>query len=311
MKKLLVFTVVLSCILLGFISVFKIEIQTFYNTLYSSNPEISVVMATYNREKSLPNSIQSILNQTFKNFELIIVDDGSRDNTAKLLYNYLKKDKRIRVYRNKRNRGIPYTRNKLLDLSRGKYMAIMDSDDYSFPIRLEEQLNYMKQHPNIMVLSSQILDIDSKKDISRFWSIKGEDIAINLIFFSPLCNPSTFYNLDFIKSNHIRYDETLRTSEDYDFWRQIFLKGGEFDLIQMPLLAYRFYHKNSKIFYQSQKNNALNITKKIQNVFFPTNDETEKISRCEKLKKIYETNKQLKLLKSKTIQKEIKKHCKN
>ena len=111
-----------------------------------STVETSVLMPTYNRLDLLPKAIDSILTQTYKDFELVILDDGSDIKNWDLLFKYLYKDNRVRVYFNKENKGRGYTRNKLFDLAKGKYLAIMDDDDIAYPYRLSEQIPYMKKH---------------------------------------------------------------------------------------------------------------------------------------------------------------------
>lgn len=116
------------------------------------NPKITVFMPMFNAEKFIGEAVDSILNQTFKDFELLIIDDGSNDQSREIVEKY--QDSRIRLYVNERNRGLPYTRNRGLELARGKYLAVMDADDISDPYRLAKQWNYMENHPETVVLAS-------------------------------------------------------------------------------------------------------------------------------------------------------------
>ena len=108
-------------------------------------PQISVVLTTYNRSKCLARAINSILNQTLTNFELVIINDGSTDDTRKVLADYAKKDERIKVY-HQRNSGLAQARNAGVRQAKGAYIAFMDDDDYSLPKRLEEQLYFLQRH---------------------------------------------------------------------------------------------------------------------------------------------------------------------
>ena len=117
-------------------------------------PRVSVLMPAYNSEKYLGEAIDSILNQTFTDFEFIIINDGSKDNTAKIVEEYAKKDKRIRFIDNKKNQGIVGVLNEGIDLCRGKYIARMDSDDISLPTRFEKEIEYMEEHPECGVLGT-------------------------------------------------------------------------------------------------------------------------------------------------------------
>ena len=110
------------------------------------NPKITVVMPVYNGEKYLDTAIKSILNQTFTNFEFVIVDDASTDSSARIINSY--KDKRIKLIQNNVNLGIPTTRNKCLQESSGEYIAVLDCDDYAYPSRLAEQFEFMENNPD-------------------------------------------------------------------------------------------------------------------------------------------------------------------
>src|ERR1051326_97584 len=111
-------------------------------------PPISVVMAVYNSEQTAPESIDSILQQTFSDFEFIIVDDGSTDATGEILRGYAELDKRIQVYTQQRS-GLIASLNRHCRLARGRYIARMDADDISLPDRFEKQFRFLEAHPEI------------------------------------------------------------------------------------------------------------------------------------------------------------------
>ena len=117
-------------------------------------------MPVYNAEKYLVESIESILNQSLKNFEFIIINDGSKDKSLGIIKKYAKKDKRIILLNNSRNLGLQKTLNKGLEVARGKYVARMDADDISLPKRLEIQFNYMEDHLEIFLVGSSAIVID-------------------------------------------------------------------------------------------------------------------------------------------------------
>ncbi|MFS8652378.1 MAG: glycosyltransferase family 2 protein, partial [Caldibacillus sp.] len=114
-----------------------------------SDPFVTVFMPVYNSGKYLVEAIESILRQTYRNLELLIVDDGSTDHSIEIIKTFA--DPRIRLIKNDQNRGIPFTRNVGLKEARGKYLAIMDSDDISHPERIERQVAYLENHPAIDV----------------------------------------------------------------------------------------------------------------------------------------------------------------
>lgn len=128
------------------------------------DPLISILMPTYNRDKYISNAIESIINQTFQEFELIIYDDGSTDNTSNIINAY--KDKRIKYIKNKNNKGVAYARNYLLNEAKGKIACWQDSDDISNKFRLEIQYNTILDNINKVVVSNFIKFNPNKIDIA-------------------------------------------------------------------------------------------------------------------------------------------------
>ena len=126
-------------------------------------PKISVIMAVYNSEKFLNESINSILNQTFKDFEFIIINDCSTDNSLKIIKEFIKKDNRIKLINNERNLGAAGTRNEGLKIAKGKYIAILDSDDISYTQRFVIQYNYLEDNPHITQLHGDYLLIHKNR----------------------------------------------------------------------------------------------------------------------------------------------------
>ena len=128
----------------------------------NKTPLITVFTPNYNREKVIHETIESILNQTYSNFEYIIIDDGSTDNSWDLIQKYANQDERIRAYRNKRNLKIVKTRNKGFKLSspNAKYFAIIDSDDVALSKRLEVQVRFLETHPEYGLVGSNKYLID-------------------------------------------------------------------------------------------------------------------------------------------------------
>ena len=117
-----------------------------------SNIKVSVLIPVYNGAPFLKEALDSILNQTFTDFELILLNDASPDNSEEIIKQY--NDDRIRYYRNKKNLGISASRNKLMDLAQGEYWVIMDNDDISLPFRLEEQVKFIDKHSDITMAGS-------------------------------------------------------------------------------------------------------------------------------------------------------------
>ncbi|MBR6412428.1 MAG: glycosyltransferase family 2 protein [Alphaproteobacteria bacterium] len=208
-----------------------------------SAPMVSVVMSVYNGTKDdyLHRSIPSILNQTFTDFEFIIIDDGSSDNSWEILRTYAAKDKRIKVFKNDRNRGISYSRNRGNDLARGKYIMIMDQDDDNQPDRMLKQVLYLEEHPWV--------DIVATPSITPFpWfgspsvsvgKIPSEDeIKFSLFFSNNIGHPNIMVKRKFLTVHHIRYDEKIKCANDYDWLLQIRENKGRFAYMQEALFRY-------------------------------------------------------------------------
>lgn len=204
---------------------------------------VTIVMCVYNTEKYLREAIESILNQTYKNLEFIIIDDGSTDSSSKIIESY--DDDRIVFVKNDTNRGLPYSRNKSLDLSNGEFIAFMDSDDISKNYRIEKQVNFLKNHDEFVVVSSAVDKmINGKVYKYRKKSLKVKNINSDLMFYCAVNNPTVIIRADFFKKNNIRYDKECFVGEDYMLWIECCKKGGNIAYLQEALVIYRTGHNN-------------------------------------------------------------------
>jgi len=184
-----------------------------------SNPTISVVMPVYNSAKYLALAIESILNQTFKDFEFIIVDDSSTDSTGQIIKKYIKSDKRIVVAKNIKNLGICNSLNIGLSLARGKYVARMDGDDWSYPERLFKQISFMESHPKTVICGGAIEVCDSNLRVKnqRHYPISDNKVREKILKLNPFAHPAVMYRKEAaIKAGG--YNEKLATVEDYDLY---------------------------------------------------------------------------------------------
>ncbi len=216
--------------------------------IFKQPPLVSVVMPTYNRVTLLPRSIQSILDQTYTNFEFIIVDDGSTDETAKLLQSYQQKDPRIVILTNEKNMGISYSRNRGTDAAKGKYVAIMDSDDYSEPERLEKSVAFLEKHSDYISVNSIYYEMGKEINGTNNWvPPKRWEIIFN--FMNYYTNLAVF-RTDFVRKHNIRYNEKLISSEDYDFWKQIVMAGGKLGMLNEQLIWLRRHKTHSPEYYK-------------------------------------------------------------
>lgn len=179
-------------------------------------PRVSVLMPAYNVEKYVGEAIESILNQTFKDFEFIIINDGSTDNTAKIIKEYAKKDKRIKFINHSKNKGISETRNELLNSASGKYAAYHDSDDISLPTRLETQVNFLDKNPDISIVSAAFRTIPNNETHPTL----TEPGIIDFYISNPVPNAVAMFRTHDINKYNLRYNKEYKTAEDYDFWQR-------------------------------------------------------------------------------------------
>lgn len=203
------------------------------------NELISVIMPVYNGDKYLEEAIESILNQTFKNFEFIIINDGSKDGSLEIIQKYASLDERIIVV-SRENKGLIATLNEGIDIAKGKYLARMDQDDISLAERFEEQINFMEKNLEIGVCGSWI-EVFGEDRKTSIWKITYNDLdlRVRLLFSVPFAHPSVMMRKQLINKCGLRYKEQYKNAEDYKFWLD-FSKCTKFWNIQKPLLKYRY-----------------------------------------------------------------------
>lgn len=205
--------------------------------MLKEHPSISVITPVYNGEDFLGEAIESILNQSFKDFEYIIIDDCSSDNTWQIMKNYSRKDKRIKIYRNEKNLGIAGNRNKGTALAKGKYIAWQDADDISFPERLEKQHSILEENPQIGIVGSYLLFFDKSGDISIRKYPRSDEQARKVIFrYSPVAQPSAMIRKTCFDKVGF-YDLKLPPAEDLDMSFRI---GAKFKMVNIPLVLVRY-----------------------------------------------------------------------
>src|SRR6056297_3103776 len=189
-----------------------------------ANPKVSVFIPVHNREHYIRVAVNSILAQTFEDFELIMVDDGSSDGTADVLARY--SDPRLRVLRNPANLGIPASRNRGLEAARGEYIALLDSDDHAYPERLQRQVRFLDDHPEITQVGSwcSFMDSDGNMlDKVRRQPLKPEDINAHLLFHCPVINRTVMARTAVLQET--AYDTDFPRCQDYDMHSRLVIAG--------------------------------------------------------------------------------------
>uniref|UniRef100_UPI0011E6F564 glycosyltransferase family 2 protein n=1 Tax=Campylobacter concisus TaxID=199 RepID=UPI0011E6F564 len=205
----------------------------------NKNPVVSVVMSVYNAEKYLDDAIQSILKQTYKNFEFVIINDGSNDRSLEIIKKYKNEDDHI-ILISRENRGLISSLNEGIAKARGEYIARMDADDISLPFRIEKQLQVMEHDKNIVVCGSwiNIFGENINEKVARYFE-HDKQIKANLLVSCCFAHPSVMIRKDALTNNNILYDERFKNAEDYYLWTQL-AKVGKFYNIPEILLKYRF-----------------------------------------------------------------------
>lgn len=223
------------------------------------NPEVSVILPAYNCGRFLKEAVESVLHQTFSNFELIILNDGSTDDTETIIH--LIKDKRIVYVKNDENKGLVYTLNRGIDLARGGYIARMDGDDICLPERFENQKTYLDQNKNTAAVASTIVFINENGTKTGEWKIDQHTISNDQIrkimpYENCIAHPSVMIRSEILKV--FQYKPCQKNIEDYDLWLRMLNRGLYISKIDKPLLLYRIHQtsvtgsflKNKNFFYK-------------------------------------------------------------
>lgn len=203
-------------------------------------PIVSVVMAAYNTEKTIEMAIQSIVDQTYTNWEFVIIDDGSTDATIPIIYDIQRRCKKIKLISNKKNLGLAASLNKGIAFSKGKYIARMDADDESYPERLEKQIMFMQKHPEVDVLGTGAVLIGKQGEFQNHILLpETHDELESCIFKKSLFfHPSVMMKKRFLEKVG-GYDEKAIRSQDLELWIKGFKRGYTYHNLQEPLLKYR------------------------------------------------------------------------
>lgn len=220
---------------------------------------ITVLMSVHNEEKNIDEAIQSILTQSYANFEFIIIDDASTDRTVERILSY--DDNRIIFLQNSSNKGLTKNLNYGLKLAKGKYILRMDGDDVSLPNRFERQVEFMEKHPEIALSGCWIKEFGQSNNVIRT-ATDIDLIKINLIFNNVIAHPTFILRKKFLDSNKIKYDERIQYAQDYMFVYQI-SKNGLITNLPIALLKYRIHSKQISAEKSKLQLECANMTRKM------------------------------------------------
>lgn len=220
-------------------------------------------MPAYNAEQYICEAIESILNQTYKDFEFIIINDGSTDGTREIIKSY--NDPRIVYLENKKNSGIVVTLNRGLDFATGEYIARMDADDIAIDNRLEKQVTYMEQNKNVGLLGTGIRVFgDEIESSDRVFTIDTKQLKAELLFSSCIAHPTVMIRRSVLEKNKLRYNSEFTGAEDFCLWWEI---SKVCDISTLPdiLLKYRIHASQIT---QKKDDSYYNMMKKLMNKRF-------------------------------------------
>lgn len=224
----------------------------------ASAPKITVLMPVYNGEKFLHKAVESILSQTFEDFEFLIINDASTDNSRDIILSYC--DPRIRLIENKRNMGLTFSLNKGLKLAHGEFVARIDADDVSLPQRLEKQLRYITEYTDVGMVSCwyDVIDENGGRISTAKSVFTYEDIYYNLTFYNCLGHSTVLFNKKLVLSLG-GYDETYKKAEDYALWYKL-SRVSRIEILTEVLVKMRKHSSNiSYVFKDEQDHYAYEL----------------------------------------------------
>lgn len=223
----------------------------------SSKPFVTVLMPVYNAERYVGEAIDSILNQSYLFFELVIINDGSTDSSEKVIRSY--SDNRIVIVNNEENKGLIETLNKGLSLAKGTYIARMDADDISTPDRLEKQVSFLETNPAIGLVGSSYTLFDESHEVIAYPE-QQEDIRLACVFHNPFCHPAVLFRKEIVDTHKLVFKKEYLHAEDYKFWTEFVLLTECHNLKESLL----FYRSHSDQISQMHNEEQLINSRKIQ-----------------------------------------------
>lgn len=210
--------------------------------------KVTQILCYYNEEKYIELAVKSLLNQTYENLEIILVNDASTDHSREIVANI--HDDRIILIDEDTNHGLPWCRNRGLDIATGDYIGFFDADDISDKYRIEKLVSYLEKHSEIAVASGDCDYIDEKGDTictkSNNLAYDSLGIQARFLFGNSIMGPCAIFRKEFIDKYKIRNDITLFLIEDYHFWLQFINYGGKFANIDDILFHYRMHLSQTK-----------------------------------------------------------------
>lgn len=237
-------------------------------------PDISVIMSVYNGETYLKEAIESVINQTFKNWELIVINDCSTDGTAEILAELSSQDPRIKVHPNEVNLRLPTSLNKAISLAQGKYLARMDADDICLPHRLEKQFDFMEKNPDISLSSCKFMTVKNGVYMPGGAGGRCDNDAVRamLLVGNPILHPGVIAKAEVMRKYN--YDPTHTCTEDLELWTRMAMGGERIEILPECLLIYRLHDKQiTSTTLEKQHTEVLKVQEKFYGTLLEKMDE--------------------------------------
>ncbi len=212
----------------------------------NKQPLVSVIMPVYNAGEFLVEALESVFNQSFSDFEIIAVDDGSRDDSLRILRDLAKKDTRLRVFRNKENYGLGRAANLAISKAKGKFLTRFDADDLMPENRLKKQVKFLQKNSNVVAVGGQCLLIDEEGKVigEKTFPLEGQEIKQKAFIMMSLQAGSMMINKELLPRDFLFYGKNYRYAEDHELLFKLFGFGKVANLPEV-LLFYRQHQKNS------------------------------------------------------------------
>lgn len=251
--------------------------------------KVTILLPAYNAALYLRDSLDSIMRQAFKDFDVLLIDDGSMDDTSKIAIEYSNIDRRIKYYKNKKNIGLIKTLNKGLSLAKGEYIVRMDADDIMFDDRLYKQVKYMDSNPECFVCGGQMEYIGGLTGMAPILPQKYEDLLYLSLINCPLYHPTTIIRNSAIKQFGLKYNDSYKHAEDYKFWSDIiFSHPNSIANIKDVVLFYRISNNQITAKYSDEQDLISKIVRRenVQHVLVPYGIKLPEVVNCEIIEKV-------------------------
>ena len=251
--------------------------------------KVTILLPAYNAALYLRDSLDSIMRQAFKDFDVLLIDDGSMDDTSKIAIEYSNIDRRIKYYKNEKNIGLIKTLNKGLSLAKGEYIVRMDADDIMFDDRLYKQVKYMDSNPECFVCGGQMEYIGGLTGMAPILPQKYEDLLYLSLINCPLYHPTTIIRNSAIKQFGLKYNDSSKHAEDYKFWSDIiFSHPNSIANIKDVVLFYRISNNQITAKYSDEQDLISKIVRRenVQHVLVPYGIKLPEVVNCEIIEKV-------------------------